>query len=286
MLRRLSLLSALLAASGVAAADGAGAAAAATSTNWAGYVVTGKRFRHVSGTWVQPAASCTAGAGSSYSASWVGLGGNGSSSQSLEQLGTEADCTASGRSTITAWYELVPADMVRIRMAVHAGDTMSASVSVRGRSVQVKLVDDTTGSRFSRALRMSAPDVSSAEWIEEAPSECGAGGECLVLPLADFGTVTFSHASATTASGHTGAIADPAFTATAINLASGAGGRGPLARGADPPNPAGSALTGALASAGNAFLVSFVSSASGTPAGGPGTGQPLFGATRQTGGTR
>jgi hypothetical protein len=253
MHRRLSLLSALLAAAGLAAT--ADAAGAATSANWAGYVVTGKRFRHVSGTWVQPAATCTSGSG--YSASWVGLGGNGQASQSLEQVGTEADCTPSGRSTITAWYELVPANMVTIRMGVHAGDTMSASVSVRGGSVQVKLVDDSTGSRFARTLRMAAPDTGSAEWIEEAPSEC-AGSQCVVLPLADFGAVSFSEASATTASGHTGTIADPAYHATPLDLAPRAGGGGPFAR---ETASAGSALAGALSSAGNAFTVSFVSAA-------------------------
>ena len=52
---------------------------------------------------------------------------------------------------------------------------------------------------------MSNPDISSAEWIAEAPSTCSQGlSSCTPLPLADFGTVQFTSASATTTDGHTG----------------------------------------------------------------------------------
>lgn len=51
----------------------------ATSENWSGYVASGSsgttQFSSVSGSWVQPAATCTSGSG--YAAFWVGLGGSG-----------------------------------------------------------------------------------------------------------------------------------------------------------------------------------------------------------------
>ena len=67
------------------------------SANWAGYVITGAytSYTSVTGTWKQPQITCTASDGGASSAFWVGLGGYYTSSQSLEQIGTSADCNAS-----------------------------------------------------------------------------------------------------------------------------------------------------------------------------------------------
>src|SRR5665213_168941 len=87
------------------------------SSNWAGYAVHGSHtsFRRVFGAWRQPAATCTAGT-PTYSSVWVGLGGYSTTSQALEQIGSEVDCSASGRVVSSAWYELVPAASRNIRM--------------------------------------------------------------------------------------------------------------------------------------------------------------------------
>jgi hypothetical protein len=61
------------------------------------------------------------------------------------------------------------------------------------------------------------PDVSSAEWVAEAPAACTPTGRCTVLPLANFGGVTFVVTKAA-AAGHAGTISDPAWSATAITL--------------------------------------------------------------------
>jgi hypothetical protein len=220
----------------------------ASSSNWSGYVVGGaasdsstgsaERFRSVSGSWVQPTARCT-GSGS-YSAFWVGLGGSGSGSGSsdsggapgsvqsgaLEQVGTEADCTSGGGVSYFAWYELVPAAPVKLGLTIHAGDRVSSRVSVAGTSVTVSLTDDTTGRAVTRSLTMDNPDTSTAEWIAEAPSSCDQGGGCSPLPLADFGTVTFSGASATSTDGHTGTISDGNWSADAVQLSPGASSAG------------------------------------------------------------
>jgi len=214
----------LLATAAVAfAVPVAGASAATSSSNWAGYAVAAAdgtapvTYSSVSGTWVQPAASCTAGR-AAYSAFWVGLGGYSGASPSLEQIGTETDCTASGRATYGVWYELVPAASVPVKLKIFPGNTISANVTVSGQLVIVKLKNLTRKTSFTKRLFMASPDVSSAEWIAEAPSTCTSSGDrCRTLPLANFGTVAFTSAKAL-AAGHGGVIVDAAWSATAIEL--------------------------------------------------------------------
>lgn len=193
------------------------------SSNWAGYAVTSldaslpMTYTSVSGSWVQPAANCTSAA--SYSAFWVGLGGYYDTSQALEQIGTESDC-AGGHPSYDVWYELVPAASVPVKLKIFPGNRISANVTVDGQVVIVQLKNLTRDTSFTKRLVMSSPDISSAEWIAEAPSLCGSRGDCRTLPLADFGTVAFSEAKAL-AAGHGGSIVDGAWSANAIELASG-----------------------------------------------------------------
>ncbi len=178
----------------------AGASAATSvSSNWAGYVVapkSGKRMRSVSGTWVEPTVSCTAGQ-ASYSAVWVGLGGYRQNAKSLEQIGTDSDCTRGGRAVYSSWVELLPAAPRSLKVTVHPGDRITASVTVIGSDATLGIRDLTTGARTSRTVRLSSVDVSSAEWIVEAPSVCTTNNNCRTLPLADFGRVRFTDATAT-----------------------------------------------------------------------------------------
>lgn len=211
-----------------------GSAAAATapsmageSANWAGYVAQGRDFSAVSGSWVQPEATCPTGTSSTYSAFWVGLGGASDQSQALEQVGTQADCSSSGQASYYAWYELVPAAPVNLGMRIHPGDRITGTVRVKGTQVTVSLADHTSGQTVTRRLQTADIDTTSAEWIAEAPSACTQMGDCQPLPLADFGTVSFTDATAT-ADGHTGPISDPAWRNQAVVLtgSSAAGGLG------------------------------------------------------------
>jgi hypothetical protein len=207
------------AATTAAPASAASAVVASTSANWAGYAAvarSGARYRRVAASWVQPAADCTS-TRPAYSAFWVGLGGYSPSSRALEQVGTEADCSQSGAVAYHAWYELVPANPATVHLGLRTGDRVTASVVVAGHTVRVRIADVTSGVVFARTLRMRAPDVSSAEWIAEAPSGCDDFGSCRTLPLANFGSVAFSGATASTAA-HTGTVGDPAWSATAITL--------------------------------------------------------------------
>jgi Peptidase A4 family len=190
-------------------------------SNWAGYLVassatTKTSFSAVSGSCTQPAADCAAGS-PSYSAFWVGLGGY--SGDHLEQTGTSADCSASGQAVYSAWYELVPAAQVAVTMTVQPGDRLSAHVAVSGDTVTVSLSDSTRHTTFSKQLQMSDPTVSSAEWVAEAPSRCvsSSSQDCHILSLADFGSVTFTGASAA-AGGRTGSITSGLGTVSALTL--------------------------------------------------------------------
>jgi Peptidase A4 family len=202
------------------------------STNWAGYaaisgpstVAFAKRFTSVSGTWVQPAATCVPGE-PTFSAFWVGLGGYKNSSKALEQIGSEADCSQSGTVSYYVWYEYVPAGPHNIRaVLVNPGDTISATVRVKGERATVTLTDVTTGASYhhTKVMRSPRPDVSAADWIAEAPSNCDRSG-CKPLTLTNFGSVTFTAASATSVGYdglHTGVIDDPDWIYGAINLQS------------------------------------------------------------------
>jgi hypothetical protein len=206
------------------ALSGAPAALADTSdsSNWAGYAAhrSGVSFHSVSALWRQPKVSCTRGH-LTYSAVWVGLGGYTQSSNALEQIGTEVDCSRSGKAISSAWYELVPAPSVPIRLRVRPGDVVGATVTVTGHTVVVALADLTTRRTFSRTLHAQSVDVSSADWIVEAPSDCISDNSCQTLPLANFRTASFFFSQATADTGHTGAIADPSWNSTRIKLSPG-----------------------------------------------------------------
>jgi len=273
-------------ASGATGATGpAGAPSVANpsiSLNWAGYAISGgsavaRHFKHVSGSWVAPAVTCTPGS-TTYSAFWVGLGGLSEKSTGLEQTGTEADCDANGVAHYSAWYELVPAGPVTLKLAIAAGDTVSAAVSVHGIRVTIRLVDDTSGASIVKHLRLAHPDTSSAEWIAEAPSTCDARRSCTALPLTDFGTVDFSNAAARTARGVAGSISDSSWLAHAIALDE-SSGPGSGARFLGPATLV-TAVPTILEDSGSSFAVNWAeASPTYGPGGGPsGRNFPGFGA--------
>jgi peptidase A4-like protein len=226
-----------------------------SSSNWAGYAAhrPGVRYTKVVGAWRQPSAACISGH-QSYSAVWVGLGGYNQSSDALEQIGTEVDCSAAGRVSSSAWYELVPAPSIPITLRVRPGDAMFASVIVTGSRVVMQLNNTTTHQVFSKTLHASAIDVSSADWIVEAPSECTSATSCQTLPLADFGTAAIGMAQAQSTTGHTGSISDRAWGNTQIRLVPG-GRRFVVYNGTGVP--AGVATPSALTANGTSFRVAF-----------------------------
>jgi hypothetical protein len=184
----------------VALAPAVAQAGEQVSSNWAGNVAVPRHARgklsSVSGTWVVPTATCSAGH-EAYSAVWVGLGGYHEHAEGLEQLGTEQDCNDKGLASYAAWFEILPASPHAIHINVHPGDTVSASTTVAGHSVTFRMRDLTTGARYAATRHTATTDVSSADWILEAPSTCATSGRCTALPLANVGIVDFASATAT-----------------------------------------------------------------------------------------
>jgi Peptidase A4 family len=160
--------------------------ASTTSTNWSGYAAHGGTYTTVSATWVQPAGSCTSA--TRYSSFWVGL--DGYTSNSVEQTGTDTDCSG-GRPVYYGWYEMYPNPSFSFGSTINAGDTISASVTFSGTSsYTLKLSDVTRGWTSTTTKSLSGAPRSSAEVIIEAPCCTGSGG---ILPLANFGTVHLSN---------------------------------------------------------------------------------------------
>jgi len=160
-----------------------------SSTNWAGYAVTGPKgsVSDVVGSWTQPTATCGGGA-TQYAAFWVGI--DGYTSRTVEQTGTDSDC-ASGTPTYYAWYEFYPHPSKLVStVAIHPGDVIRAEVSYSTSTSKftLSLKDVTTGHTFTKTGAVTGAKRTSAEWIAEAPSSVSG-----ILPLANFGTVNFGY---------------------------------------------------------------------------------------------
>src|ERR1700742_2705435 len=166
------------------------------SSNWSGYAATssGAAFTGVTATWTQPAATCTGG--QQYSAFWAGL--DGYSSNTVEQTGTEVDCSGTTPS-YSAWYEFYPGSAVTwptSTSAVKPNHQYTASVTYSAATGStVTLKDDTAGWIATQAQQVAGAARFSAEVIAEAPC-CTAGGG--ILPLTNFGTVSFTNAEVST----------------------------------------------------------------------------------------
>ncbi len=191
-----------------------------TSSNWSGYAAETNlnqpqsgSVSAVTGSWNVPAVT---GSGTAYSAVWVGI--DGYQSSSVEQIGTESDVVG-GHAEYSVWYEMYPAGSMTIKtMSVSPGDSISASVQyltsgTNSGKFELTITDTSQkNDSFTTYQSASGAQRSSAEWIIEAPSSNSG-----VLPLADFGSVTFTGATATI-NGVTGPIDGSGWQETAINM--------------------------------------------------------------------
>jgi hypothetical protein len=165
-----------------------GHANATTSTNWSGYAAASGTYTSVSASWTEPTGTCSGSA--KYSSFWVGLDGYNSST--VEQTGSEVDCSGS-TPKYYSWYEMYPAYPVNFSNTVRPGDHFTGSVThTGGSSYTLKLSDTTRGWSHTVTKSLSGAANSSAEVIAEAPCCTASGG---ILPLAHFSPVTFSSAT-------------------------------------------------------------------------------------------
>jgi hypothetical protein len=176
----------------------------------------------VAGSWVQPTATCPKNQ-LQEAAFWVGIDGYSASDPTVQQIGTDSDCTkekgkSGGGPNYYAWYQLYPQSDVVLSTTsypVAPGDPLTASVSVSGSVYTLSIADGAKWHFSTSQTPTTQPLNSSAEWITEAPC---TGSHCKILPLADFGTVGFTGASA-----NDQAISYSGFTGHQIDMTSKSG---------------------------------------------------------------
>jgi hypothetical protein len=166
------------------------------SRNWSGYSADGGTFTAVAGSWIVPRVSApgsnpTSGTSSGIAgdATWVGIGGV--QSRDLIQAGTEATVVGPGRAVYDAWIEQLPQASHPMPLVVSPGDSVTFSIARQTPGEwTVAAKNNTTGQSYQTQVSYDS-SLSSAEWVEEAPS----GGR-RQIPLDDFGMVQFSGGSA------------------------------------------------------------------------------------------
>lgn len=172
-----------------------------SSTDWAGYAVTGAGLKTVSGSWKQPTVKCPVNQ-VQQAAFWVGIDGYSGSDPTVQQIGTDSDCTkmsakTTGTPNYYAWYEMYPQNVVYLSKSLYPvspGNVISGHVSHVGTTYTLTISDSTRGWTFTTMqVAATTPQNSSGEWIVEAP--CSSATPCAILPLADFGTISFSGAT-------------------------------------------------------------------------------------------
>jgi hypothetical protein len=196
-----------------------------TSHNWSGYAAASGRYTAVTGTWTVPQprlSDVAAGVG----ATWVGIGGV--TGHDLIQAGTQEVTDGQGQAQFQTWIEMLPQPPQQVAVAVVPGDSVTVSIDEQGAGTgtwQVSITNNTSGQSYRTVVNYVSTE-SSAEWVDEAPASQRA-----VLPLDDFGTVSFSAASATRSDQTVNLAQAGAQPITMLNAA-----RQPLAQ----PSPIGS----------------------------------------------
>ncbi|KAF8313005.1 hypothetical protein DL93DRAFT_2059522 [Clavulina sp. PMI_390] len=175
------------------------------SSNWSGAVLVANSatYKSVTATFTVPTPSKPSGGSSSttYSASaWVGIDGDTCGSAILQ---TGLDFNVKGTSvSYDAWYEWYPDYAYDFSgISFSAGDSVTITVTATStKAGKAVITNNSTGKTVSKSLTSTAALCeTNAEWIVEDFEE----GSSLV-PLANFGKVTFTGASAGTSSGSVG----------------------------------------------------------------------------------
>src|ERR1017187_1834952 len=185
------------------------------ASNWAGYVAATNLLvplKHsvtdVQGSWRVPSVT-SSGTLDTSSAIWVGIDGD--TDNTVEQIGTEQDWTA-GAPVYYAWFEMYPAGGYMVpTFTPQPGDQISAEVQFVSKNKFILSISNLTQNIGFSITKNRSAKRTSAEWIVEAPFYRH------ILPLADFGTVTFSACSATI-TGVVGAINDGSWQSEGLTM--------------------------------------------------------------------
>ncbi|GJE98819.1 peptidase A4 family-domain-containing protein [Phanerochaete sordida] len=172
------------------------------SSNWAGAVYNSAAgtYKSVTASFVVPTPKSSGSGGSQAASAWVGIDGD-SCGNAILQTGVDFNVDG-GSVSFDAWYEWYPDYAYDFSgISFEAGDsvtlTVTASSTTKGTAV---ITNNSNGQSVSKSISSSsALCEQDAEWIVEDFEE----GNSLV-PFANFGTVSFTGASAKTASGSVG----------------------------------------------------------------------------------
>ncbi|MGH2977979.1 MAG: G1 family glutamic endopeptidase [Gaiellaceae bacterium] len=165
------------------------------SSNWFGYnlgslALGGTLFNSITGDWTVPTASSHTHGQDEYSSDWIGIGGGcvdascDVGDNTLIQTGTEQDAPATGGSSYSAWWEIIPGPSIAISMAINPGDHMHSSIAetVPNSNVWVITLQDVTQNEtFTQTVPYSSSHLT-AEWIEETPLILGTNAGFAALP--------------------------------------------------------------------------------------------------------
>jgi hypothetical protein len=188
-----------------------------TSPNWSGYVTpeTVGAYTGTSTSFTVPSSfSCTST--DTASSFWAGLDGA-PGDTTVEQDGVEADCDG-GVLSMYAWVETYPAPEEEIGNAngpapVEPGDVIDTAVTEDTTSdYTFTMTDETQGWSLDADEPMptgyTGSDESS-EVITEATTECTSATSCTIMPITNFGHVTYSNASYNDATAYTSSNTSP-----------------------------------------------------------------------------
>ncbi|KAE9392879.1 hypothetical protein BT96DRAFT_959221 [Gymnopus androsaceus JB14] len=156
------------------------------SGNWAGAVLVASTatYKAVTGTFTAPTPDA-----------WVGIDGDICDTAILQ---TGVDFCIEGTQVAYSY----PADSDDFDISFSAGDSVTVTATVSSTtSGTLEIINHSKGTSVSKSISSSAKLCEyNAEWIVEDFEEC-EGDNCSLVPFADFGTVMFTGAEATTSSG-------------------------------------------------------------------------------------
>ncbi|KAG8991368.1 hypothetical protein FRB94_014603 [Tulasnella sp. JGI-2019a] len=171
------------------------------SSNWAGAVYDSApgSYKVVTATFIIPNPKTTSNQTSGAASAWVGIDGD-TCANAILQAGVDFTVT-NGAVSYDAWYEWFPDyayDFSDIPIA--AGNSITITVTATSTKTGTAVIkNNTTGKAVTKAIASSyALCGQNAEWIVEDFEEGGS-----LVPFANFDTVTFTNAYATTPSGST-----------------------------------------------------------------------------------
>ncbi|KAJ3880071.1 acid proteinase [Lentinula edodes] len=173
------------------------------SSNWAGAVLVASTatYKSVTGTFTVPTPKSTGGSGEQCASAWVGIDGD-TCETAILQTGVDF-CVSGSAVSFDAWYEFFPADSFDFSgFSVSAGDSVTVTATVISTTEGTLTIENNSkGTSATKTVTSTARLCeTNAEWIVEDFEEC-EGNDCELVPFANFGTIEFTGASATTSSG-------------------------------------------------------------------------------------